>query len=83
MVERRIIASRRRRVLKAGTIVFNNGGSTINATVKNISESGALLEVESIIGVPVRFTLLIKANDFKRECRIVWSQERRIGVRFL
>ena len=82
MVERRI-ASRRKRVLKAGTIVFNNGLATISATVKNISESGALLEVESIIGVPDRFILFIKADGFKRECRIVWSQARRIGIRFL
>jgi PilZ domain len=82
MVERRI-PSRRRRVLKGGTIVFNSGGATISATIKNISESGALLEVESIMGIPDRFTLFIKANDFKRECRIVWSQAKRIGVRFL
>ncbi len=82
MVERRIV-SRRKRVLKAGTIVFNNGGTTISATIKNISEFGAMLEVESIIGVPNRFTLLIKANGFKRECRMVWSQARRISVRFL
>ena len=82
MVDRRI-PSRRPRVLKAGTIVFNNGGATISATVKNVSESGALLEVESVIGVPSQFTLVIKANDFKRECRIVWRQARRIGVRFL
>ena len=82
MVERRI-PSRRKRVLKTGTIVFNNGGATISAVVKNISEFGASLEVESIIGIPSRFTLLIKANDFKCECKIVWRQARRIGVRFL
>jgi|SRR5579862_1362761 len=61
MVERRL-ASQRRHVLKAGGVFSNNGGATISATVKNISETGALLVVEGIIGVPDQ----IKANDLKR-----------------
>ncbi len=43
MVEKRSIL--RRRVLKAGTLAF--GGAAIKCTVRNLTTSGALLEVES------------------------------------
>jgi hypothetical protein len=40
----------RRRLLKAGRISF--GGGTIDCTVRNLSETGAALEVSSPVGIP-------------------------------
>ena len=71
---------RRTRVLKAGTISF--GGSAISCTVRNLTESGAMLDVVSPIGVPTEFTLVISSDDIHRECRIAWTKEQRIGVSF-
>jgi hypothetical protein len=56
--ERRIIP--RRRVLKAGSISF--GGGAIDCTVRNISDTGAILEVLTSLFVPDRFKLIIQSD---------------------
>lgn len=71
---------RRTRILKAGIISF--GGSAISCTVRNLTKSGAMLDVVSPLGVPREFTLVISSDDVRDECRIVWIKERRIGVSF-
>ena len=68
----------RHRVLKAGSIEF--GGGAIDCTVRNLSASGAALEVSSPLGIPAQFTLLTDGNHLP--CRVVWRKEKRIGVTF-
>ena len=70
----------RRRTLKAGTIEFSGGG--IDCTVRNVSETGAALEVVSPLFIPDRFTLFVPSDQFKRRCHVVWRKEKRIGVEF-
>jgi hypothetical protein len=67
-------------MLKAATISF--GGGAIDCIVRNLSETGASLEVISPVGIPDRFTLVVDTEGSKRPCRIVWRKEKRIGVRF-
>ena len=71
------IASRHR-VLKAGSIQF--GGGSIDCTVRNISDTGAALDVTSPLGIPAQFTLVTDGNHLP--CRVVWRKEKRIGVAF-
>jgi hypothetical protein len=73
-------AAPRHRVLKAGTISF--GGSAIDCTVRNLSETGAAIEVVTPLFIPDRFTLIIPSDQTKRPCHIVWRRERRIGLAF-
>jgi hypothetical protein len=73
-------AATRRRTFKAGTIEF--GGGAIDCLVRNISETGAQLEVISPLYVPNRFTLYIVSDELKQPCRVVWKREKRLGVRF-
>ncbi|KJC60171.1 pilus assembly protein PilZ [Bradyrhizobium sp. LTSPM299] len=70
----------RHRVLKAGTIEF--GGGAIDCMVRNISETGAALEVVTPLSIPDKFTLYVPSDQLKRQCRIVWRKEKRIGVTF-
>ncbi|MGO9359264.1 MAG: PilZ domain-containing protein [Xanthobacteraceae bacterium] len=70
----------RHRVLKAATISF--GGGAIDCTIRNLSETGAALEVVSPLYFPDRFTLVIQSSHVKRPCHIVWRKEKRIGVAF-
>ena len=72
--------SLRKRVLKAGEIEF--GGGAIDCTVRNLSETGAALSVESPVGIPAEFNLVILSDDVNRRCRVVWRKEKRIGVTF-
>jgi len=73
-------AAHRHRVLKAGAIEFSGGGA-ISCAVKNLSASGAALEVVSALDIPDRLILCIPAEHFKRHCH-VWRNEKRIGVAF-
>ena len=70
----------RRRMFKAGTIEFGGGG--IDCTLKNVSETGAQLEVVTPLFIPDRFTLSIASDKISRRCHIVWRREKRIGVAF-
>lgn len=70
----------RTRVLRAGLISF--GGSTVDCTVRNVSETGAQVEVQSPDGIPDRFALLIKSEGVRYGCRVVWVRGKRIGLRF-
>jgi hypothetical protein len=70
----------RRRVLKAGSI--NSGGGSISCTVRNISDTGAAIEVESPLYIPNRFKLIVQTDNLNRSCHVVWRKERRIGVAF-
>ena len=78
MDEHRVAA--RHRVLKAGTISF--GGDGIDCTVRNLSETGAALEVITPLFIPDRFTLIIPTDRLRRPCHIVWRKEKRMGVAF-
>jgi hypothetical protein len=79
MDEHRVAA--RHRVLKAGTISFG-GGDGIDCTVRNLSETGAALEVVTPLFIPDRFTLIVPTDQLKRPCHIVWRKENRMGVAF-
>jgi hypothetical protein len=70
----------RHRVLKAGTIEF--GGGAIDCTVRNISNVGAALDVNSPIGIPDHFTLVLPADGQHIACHVVWRKQNRIGIKF-
>ncbi|WP_300176311.1 PilZ domain-containing protein [Bradyrhizobium sp.] len=67
-------------MLKAASIEFSGG--TIDCVVRNISETGAALEVASPVGIPAEFNLVMPGNIAKRSCRVVWVKDKRIGVAF-
>ncbi len=70
----------RRRILKAGTIEF--GGAGIDCIVRNMSNTGAALDVISPVGIPKQFTLILRGDGRPIPCHIVWTKEKRIGVAF-
>ena len=72
----------RRRVLKAGSIQFGGGGGSIDCTVRNLSDTGAALEVVTPLFIPDRFTLVVQTEQLQRSCRIIWRKQKRIGVAF-
>jgi hypothetical protein len=70
----------RQRVLKAGTISFNGAG--INCVVRNISAGGAALEVESQMGIPSEFNLIVGTEQSSEICTVLWRKTKRLGVVF-
>lgn len=79
MIEKR--AAQRYRVFKGGTITFENSG--IACTVRNMSDSGAAIDLESPVILPHSFTLSISRDNFVRNCRTVWRNDKRIGLAFV
>lgn len=70
----------RRRVLKAATIEF--GGDAVPCMVRNISGTGAAVEITSPLWFPDRFTLVVASEGVSKPCHVVWRKEKRIGVKF-
>lgn len=75
-------ANVRRRVLKAGRIAFHGGRSSIDCTVRSLSDTGAGLDVISSAGIPDSFKLRIDADNFSRLCRLTEKKERHLEVAF-
>jgi hypothetical protein len=53
----------------------------IDCTVSNLSDRGARLKVESPIGIPDTFDLVLD-NAPVRCCRVTWRKATQIGVEF-
>jgi hypothetical protein len=70
----------RHRTLKTGTIIFNGRFSVLACTIRNLSDTGAGLEMGTTLGVPVQFTLAFDGAE--RPCLVRWRTERRMGVSF-
>jgi len=79
MIEKRAVP--RFRVLKRGMIAFGGGGG-IDCTVRNLSTSGARVDVACPMGLPPSFTLVIESDQLIRRCHSVWTRDSQIGVAF-
>ena len=75
--------SRRNRVLKQGFMSFRHQASTISCVVRNISETGALLQVQQASILPSHFTLHIELDGFKVDCQKVRQIGDKIAVNFV
>ena len=70
----------RHRTLKSGKIIFNRQTSVVDCTIRNVSDAGACLQVQSVLGIPESFDLLMDA--IKRSCNVKWRSANRMGVAF-
>jgi hypothetical protein len=78
MVETRHYA--RHRVLKVGTI--DSTGGAIDCTVRNLSLTGAAIEIANQQAIPDKFTLVVPRDNLRLPCHVVWRKAYRIGVQF-
>ena len=70
----------RMRTLLSGKIILEGG--VIDCLLRNRSETGVRLKVETVIGIPERFTLLIERGGERRLVRVVWRKQNEIGAAF-
>src|SRR5215203_3795636 len=75
-------AMQRGRTLLGGKIIFNAGRSAIDCKVRNLSDDGACLEVESQAGIPVQFQLVVSGGKEPHDCKLAWQSDHRMGVSF-
>jgi len=74
-------AAQRRTTLKGGRIVFNRGRSTVDCTVRNLSPTGAKLQLASVVGIPDTFDLLLDGST-RQPCKVAWRRLKELGVEF-
>ncbi|HVO03458.1 MAG TPA: PilZ domain-containing protein [Candidatus Cybelea sp.] len=72
----------RHKTLKSAKIVFNNKQSVIDCFVRDISDTGAKLQVADLVAIPRNFTLMFH-DGTSHECERVRAHGLEIGVRFL
>lgn len=76
---------RARRLLQA-LCIFNNGSSSLDVAVRDISESGARLVADGLHFLPQIFELQIRESDGRysaRRARLVWTNGRTAGLEFI
>ena len=74
-------SERSKSFLKA-TIRFQNGNVTMDCIVRNISLSGARLEIEETATVPAEFELAIPNRGVVLQCQLKWRHDHAAGVKF-
>jgi len=79
--ERRITAARRR-ALKGAQISFHGLHAAIDCVVRDMSDTGARLSVETSVGIPQTFHLVLEGAPV-RACRVIWRKASQIGVAFV
>jgi len=75
--------ARRMRVLMSGNISLPGDLSTFTCTVRNLSESGAMIVFSDLTPVPEHFSLHVELSGFKVDCEKIWHDGLTFGVRFL
>jgi hypothetical protein len=74
-------SSERRRVLKAGRLVFNNKNSVANCTVRSIGGTGADVRLEGPMAIPD--DLFLNLDGQMISSRRVWQEGLNVGLEFL
>lgn len=72
----------RLRVLLKGRIHFNNGASSIDCLVRDMSSTGARLLLSETATLPEKFDLFIPQKDRTYRAQLRWRREDGIGVTF-
>ncbi len=75
--------SPRSRTLLEGQIVYNNGLSRMECTVRDLSETGARIAFAQPVKVPAEFELQIPRKKLTRRAQVMWYDGRNHGVMFL
>ncbi|SPP95748.1 protein of unknown function [Bradyrhizobium vignae] len=77
-------AAIRHHTLRTGIVEFDNGsGSTVSVpcTIRDVSGTGARLELNSSLWVAEQF-MLIFSSGLRKDCRVAWRKARLIGSAF-
>ncbi|ENN87272.1 hypothetical protein RHSP_25400 [Rhizobium freirei PRF 81] len=74
--------SGRKRTLLGAKIIFNGGHSIFDCVVRNLSETGAMIQIENPLSAPDSFDLQLSDNRLLA-CEVRWRKINSIGVQFV
>jgi hypothetical protein len=74
--------NQRQRVLKSGKIAYGGGSIVIDCTIRNLSDTGARLQVPTSVAIPDRFEFTEASTGKVRHATVMWRKGHLIGIRF-
>jgi PilZ domain-containing protein len=72
----------RSRVLKGAKIIIGSA-STINCVVRNVTNSGARIQIANTVDLPETLDLTLDAGFTIRPCRVAWRSVTESGLQFI
>ncbi|MBR0692841.1 PilZ domain-containing protein [Bradyrhizobium lablabi] len=72
----------RDKVLYGGVAEINERGSTMDCVVRNISDHGACVEIDSTAKLPEQMTLAVARKGRSFLVRLIWRQANKVGLAF-
>jgi hypothetical protein len=80
MLDRR--QSPRARTVLGGMASINNGASSMDCLVRNISEGGACVEFDEVAKLPEEINITIARKGRSFLARMIWGRANKVGVAF-
>ncbi|MFJ6323840.1 MULTISPECIES: PilZ domain-containing protein [unclassified Rhizobium] len=74
--------SARKRTLLGAKIIFNDGHSVYDCLVRNLSDTGAMIQIENPLAAPNTFDLQLSDNRVLG-CEVRWRKINSMGVQFV
>ena len=72
----------RQRALIGARIIFNQGSSTLDCVIRDLSEDGARLSMSDALTPPDEFDLFIPQKKATYRARVAWRRKEGLGVSF-
>lgn len=72
----------RDRVFLGGVAEINDSGSTMDCVVRNLSDRGACVELESSAKIPDEMRVTIARKGRSYLAHMIWRQANRVGLAF-
>jgi hypothetical protein len=82
MVEDEKRIATRRKVLKAAKIITMDMKSVLDCTIRDMSDTGAKLNVEVSSAIPAEFQFYLISDNTLRNAKTIWRRAGQIGVHF-
>lgn len=73
----------RRRVLKQGLAVLHPPSGSIDVCIRDISDTGAKLQLNAEFALDKEFPLVVVAEKLLVQVRLAWQKGRMAGVEFI
>lgn len=72
----------RKRTLLGAKIIFNDGHSVFDCVVRNLSDTGAMIQIENPLSAPSIFNLQLSDSRLLA-CQVRWRKINSLGVHFV
>lgn len=72
----------RTRTLLRGRIEYNEGRSSLDCLIRDISSTGARLELSDLVTVPLSFRLFVPKHDRRYQATLRWRRDGQVGIEF-